>query len=161
MISMLLRSDDSRFTVVVPRSRIRDLVARCTQAGQLETGGVLVGAYSKDGECATVIAIGAPPVDSASGHTWFRRGIRGVSEWLSALWRGSTPVYYLGEWHFHPFANPNASVEDVEQIRGIAQDERYRCPEPVLIIVGGDPKAKWRLAAYVATKREVVPLHER
>jgi hypothetical protein len=34
----------------------------------------------------------------------------------------------------------------------IADTVHYRCPEPVLLIVGGDPPAKWNLKAYVFPK---------
>jgi hypothetical protein len=158
---MLLRSDDARFTVVLPRTYLEALVARCARAGRNETGGILVGFYSADGECATVTAIGSAPEDSDSGGTWFRRGVRGIAEWLSALWKEARPTYYLGEWHFHPFASATASGEDVEQLRTIARDRRYRCPEPILIIVGGNPKARWQIAAYVATPSKVINLRER
>lgn len=158
---MLLRSDDARFTVVIPRPRVRELLARCVSAGRNETGGILAGSYSDDHECATVTAIGSAPDDSDWGSTWFRRGVRGVAQWLSALWSGATRSYYVGEWHFHPFASPTASAEDMRQLRDIARDRHYRCPEPILLIIGGDPKIEWQIAAYVATPSEIVPLHER
>lgn len=158
---MLFRSDDARFTVVIPRPCVRELLARCENAGRNETGGILAGSYSDDHECATVTAIGPAPTDSEWGTTWFRRGVRGVAQWLSALWRGTTRTYYVGEWHFHPFASPRASAEDVRQLRDIARDRVYRCPEPILLIVGGNPKAEWQIAAYVATPSDVISLHER
>jgi len=158
---MLLRTADTRFTIVIQRPQVRELLARCVSAGRNETGGILAGSYSEDRECATVTAVGAAPDDSESGGTWFRRGVRGVAQWLSALWSGATRTYYVGEWHFHPFAGATASAEDMRQLRDIARDRRYRCPEPILLIIGGDPKADWHVAAYVATPSEVIPLHER
>lgn len=157
---MLLRSEDARFTVVIPRIHVCRLRARCARAGRSETGGILVGSYSDDGECATVTGIGDAPDDSEWGGTWFRRGVRGVKEWLSTLWHGAMPTYYVGEWHFHPFASPTASRTDIRQLKEIARDVRYRCPEPLLIIVGGDPSTDLRIAAYVATASQVTILHQ-
>ncbi|HET7539674.1 MAG TPA: Mov34/MPN/PAD-1 family protein [Polyangiaceae bacterium] len=157
---MLLKSHDARFTVVVARIRMRELLARCARAGRNETGGILVGLYSADRECATVTEIVSAPDDSESGRAWFHRGIRDLAKRLSTLWRGSTPTYYVGEWHFHPFASPIASAQDMWQLGSIARDDRYRCPEPILLIVGGNPKKDWQIAAYVATASEVITLHE-
>src|SRR5450432_995259 len=130
---MLLKSDDARFTVVVARARVRELLARCARAGRTETGGILVGAYSADRECANVTEIGSAPEDSESGRFSFRRGVRDVAQRLSMLWRQATPTYYVGEWHFHPFASPTASPQDKRQIRSIARDDCYSCPEPILL----------------------------
>jgi hypothetical protein len=58
----------------------------------------------------------------------------------------------LGEWHFHPYATPSASADDERQMLTIADDPRYHCPEPILLIMGGDPSGAWTMAAYVFTR---------
>ncbi len=42
--------------------------------------------------------------------------------------------YYLGEWHYHPGGAPVPSSCDADQLRAIALEDRYKCPEPILVI---------------------------
>lgn len=73
---------------------------------------------------------------------------RQLKNWLDSLWhRGA--AFYLGEWHFHPYASARPSGTDQQQMRDIARSDRYRCPEPVLVIVGGDPSAAYELSVSV------------
>jgi hypothetical protein len=34
----------------------------------------------------------------------------------------------------------------------IAADENYRCPEPIMLIVGGAPLSEWRFRTFVVPK---------
>jgi hypothetical protein len=34
-------------------------------------------------------------------------------------------------------------------MKSIASTESYHCPEPILMIVGGDPKRDWHVRAFV------------
>jgi len=110
----------------------------CRKAGSLETGGLLIGRYSLDHRTATVESATGPGDDARAGRTWLQRGVQGLQQLLDALWNGRSG-YYLGEWHFHPAAPPVPSARDLNQMRSIAASEQYQCPEPVLLIVGGDP----------------------
>jgi hypothetical protein len=79
----------------------------------------------------------------------FVRGVSGLGKWLKQLWSHRRRRFYLGEWHFHPFGSPMPSTQDDIQMKEIAQLFESRCPEPVLLIVGGDPKGGWSLGAFV------------
>jgi integrative and conjugative element protein (TIGR02256 family) len=146
---LVFRSQDGLLAVEVGRSRARLLHQACAKAGGGETGGVLVGFYAEDGECAYVTDIGQPPPDSEAGPTWFRRGVRGLREWLEELWGDRRRTYYLGEWHYHPKARPEASEDDKKQMLLISKDRKIRCPEPILLIIGGDARSSWSTNAYV------------
>jgi integrative and conjugative element protein (TIGR02256 family) len=146
---LVFRSEDGLLAVEIGRSRAKLLRRACGKAGDRETGGVLVGFYADDGECAYVTEVGHPPPDSEAGPTWFNRGIRGLREWLEELWGARRRTYYLGEWHYHPRASPEASGDDRKQMLRISKDRKIRCPEPVLLIVGGDARSSWPSNAYV------------
>jgi integrative and conjugative element protein (TIGR02256 family) len=155
--SLELRSIDGRFQVRVPGRTVARILRSCRRSGRRETGGILVGRYSAELDCALVsTASGAPP-DSRRGSTWFERGTRGLQAWLDRRWT-LCGAHYLGEWHFHPFAAPVPSPTDRDQLRTIARTASYGCPEPVLLIVGGDPAGAWEVSGHVfpRDKKEVV-----
>lgn len=142
------RSREGRFGLRVPARTMAQLCRWCRQSGRRETGGILVGHYSAALDCAVVSAVRSAPSDSRRGASWFARGTHGLQAWLDELWRAQQH-YYLGEWHFHPYAAPDPSPTDCAQMRRIAHDPSYRCPEPVLLIIGGDPRGAWQAAASV------------
>jgi integrative and conjugative element protein (TIGR02256 family) len=148
-MTLLFRSGDRKLGVLVNTADVATLLRICADAADLETGGVLVGRYAADGETAVVTTIGKPPDDSRAGRTWFERGVRGVASWLAELWSRRERTYYLGEWHFHPQAAPTASNDDKRQLLSISRNAAYKCPEPVMLIIGGDPRGDWSARAYV------------
>src|SRR5262249_3629493 len=84
----------------------------------------------------------------------FERGVDGLAAWLATLWRAPRKTYYLGEWHYHPHASPDASPQDRAQMITFSRNLAYACPEPLLVIVGGDPDGAWDARAYVFPVRE-------
>lgn len=127
------------------------ILGACRASGRIETGGVLVGKYSDDRRLATVLSASTPSGDTRSGPFWLIRGIRGLHSWLEKLWiedRG----YYIGEWHFHPFAAPSPSRQDLNQMQRIATTSSYQCASPLLLIIGGNPEAKWSIHLEVHTR---------
>ena len=142
-----LWSADRRYGVRIQREVLGAILGMCAQAGSVETGGILVGRYNREHSCAQVTRASPAPTDSRSGKNWFVRGVRGLQRWINTLWcRGE---YYLGEWHFHPGAARSASGRDSRQMLEIAQSFSYRCPEPILVIIAGDPHATWYVNALV------------
>lgn len=100
-------------------------------------------------------AASPPPPDSKSGTTWFARGVCGLQRWLDSLWHGPSRAYYLGEWHLHPGGAPTPSGTDLEQMTAIANNPRYACPEPILVILGG-ASPEWLMGAFVVTGESIV-----
>jgi len=144
-------AEDGSYGVTVTASALRNILQFCREGQRLETGGVLVGQYSADRTRAIVTAATGPAPDTRSGRTWLRRGTRGLAAWLRGLWRTSGQ-HYVGEWHFHPYAPPTPSGTDIAQMRQIAATAHYQCCEPILIILGGDPKRFWSLHVEVNTR---------
>jgi integrative and conjugative element protein (TIGR02256 family) len=133
------RSQDRRFGLVLAAEHEQILRERCGASWPNETGGILIGYYTERRETAVVTRLPPAPGDSVSARARFVRGLRGVQELLVRLWNQSPRAreYYLGEWHYHPGQAPIPSPQDEAQMRAIAEDPGYRCPEPLLMIVGG------------------------
>jgi integrative and conjugative element protein (TIGR02256 family) len=158
MPALEFRSADARFRVHVPGATVQRILHLCRSSGSLETGGILVGGYSATLDCARVGAASGPPRDSVRGHSSFQRGTKGLQAWLERRW-ASRRDHYLGEWHFHPHAAPVPSSTDLQQLGRIARTADYRCPEPILLIVGGDPAGKWLISAHVVPNGQAaIPL---
>ena len=94
--------------------------------------------YDLDLQSAIITKVLGPPSDSKYGRTTFVRGTKGVKKTLDSLWKEDQ--YYLGEWHFHPNALPIASSQDISQMNKIAKNVVYKCPEPLMLIIGQDYK---------------------
>ena len=102
-----------------------------------ETGGILVGCCNDAFNWAVVTDASERPPDSKSGRIWLVRGTAGLQSWLDRLWSNSKRRDYLGEWTFHPRGAPEPSPLDIKQMVKIARSPSYRCPESVLLLVGG------------------------
>ena len=152
MADRQFRSSDKRFSVLISQVELTKAVKQCGKAGQNETGGILVGRYTAAHDSAVVTSVSDAPRDSRAGGTWFSRGVAGLQNWLNGLWKSET--YYLGEWHFHPFALASPSGDDLAEMRSIANTESYHCPEPILLIVGGDPKENWHVKLFIYVARD-------
>lgn len=151
-------AENRQFGLRISKKQIKEMVRSCQRACPTETGGILLGHYSVSQECAVVTKITQAPVDSRSGPTWFFRGIRGLQEKLDFLWRRDRQ-FYIGEWHFHPFGTPQPSPTDIKQMQEISESEEYHCPEPVLLILGGNPQLNWSAGCYVFRRaRSYIPL---
>jgi integrative and conjugative element protein (TIGR02256 family) len=152
-------SSNGDFGVGLDETLLRSLLQLCAKSRRLETGGILVGFYSSDSKLAVVTHISNAPEDSRRGSFSFTRGVRGLQEWLLKLWQKPIRQYYLGEWHFHPASTATASEEDISQLHKIACSEKYHCPEPILLILGGSPKGVWQIKVYISVKgKEVLEL---
>jgi integrative and conjugative element protein (TIGR02256 family) len=147
----VLRSEDGEFTVRIRPGAWKALTAMWRASSHHETGGILVGRYTEGHRTAVLERATGPSTDGRAGATWFVRGVRGLQELLDTLWRGGGG-YYLGEWHSHPGASPDPSGQDVAQMRTIAGSQRYQCPEPILLILGGSPGEPPQMWAEVFTR---------
>lgn len=152
-------TEDSKFGLLVECDLIDKLLVLCLESAEIETGGILVGYYNQPHDNAIVTDVSSAPDDSKRQRAMFHRGVRGLQPWLDRLWMRQRR-YYLGEWHFHPFASPTASDTDISQLRRYSEKDSLRCPEPVLLIIGGDPQSVWTVKAYVAPRhRQVMEMH--
>lgn len=143
---------DRRIGVSISRSALKVVLSECRKAGLHETGGVLWGMYDEAGVVARVTRVSGPPHDSESSFRTFKRGVAGLQKLVEAFWNADSREYYLGEWHFHPFSSPDPSLADEAQMFSHAADKRLKCPEPVLVILGGNPTSEWTISVSVFTR---------
>jgi integrative and conjugative element protein (TIGR02256 family) len=141
------RSADGRFNLELPGQIIDEMLELCGRSYPLETGGILVGYYSDDSRFAHVTNLISAPGDSESSRFSFQRGVRGIQQFLNQMWLRKR--YYLGEWHFHPGGSASPSGTDSDQMKSIAYAGSYHCPEPVLLILGGNPPQQFALESCV------------
>jgi integrative and conjugative element protein (TIGR02256 family) len=148
---------EGRFTVSIGSDQVAHLLKQCADSCGLETGGILIGYYTKALCCAVVTGVVDAPPDSGRGRTSFFRGVSGLQALISRIWSRERH-YYLGEWHFHPSGSPEASSVDIEQMKAIASSASYQCPEPILLIVGGSPESTWSIRVMVLPKVSGLPV---
>lgn len=129
---------NNKITIFFAEDLLSEVKELCKEKGNFETGGILVGMYDLDLQSAIITKVLGPPSDSKYGRTTFVRGTKGVKKTLDSLWKEGQ--YYLGEWHFHPNALPIASLQDINQMNKIAKNVVYKCPEPLMLIIGQDYK---------------------
>jgi integrative and conjugative element protein (TIGR02256 family) len=138
---------DSSLAMEVPTKCLDAVKDLCTQADEVETGGILAGT-DVEGTTARILRATDPPSDSVQEPTQFHRGSEGVDEWLEEA-RASMGIHYLGEWHYHPRASPEMSELDRKEMNNIAADEEYACPHPLLLIIGGHASEQFTVNAYL------------
>jgi len=141
-------SEDKRHGLQLPEKCVRIVLQECRLARGRESGGILLGYYTDQLDCAVVTRVTGPGRGSRAGGTWFERGVAGLQAVVTRLWR-SGRGYYLGEWHFHPDASADPSPDDLQTLRRIACDRGSQCRHPALLILGGDPATSWTASAYV------------
>jgi integrative and conjugative element protein (TIGR02256 family) len=141
-------SEDGLFEILLGGEQLDVIVKFCVASGTNETGGILVGKYDRYHKRACISNVSDAPDDSQRGRFTFLRGVRGLQGWLNLLW-SKKQGYYLGEWHFHPFAPPEPSSTDLTQMQNLAEDGGHHCPEPIMLILGGNPKGSWTMRAFV------------
>ena len=145
-------SEDLKYGLRIPSQVLQKMLNLFQEDNGTETGGIMVGYYTRRHACAIVIDCSGPPKDSKRGKSFFHRGIQGLQKWINKLWKLEQRRYYLGEWHFHPFSNPSPSNTDMKQMKLNAEDKSYSCPEPILFIIGGDPNTNCDYRAFVYVK---------
>lgn len=151
-------SGDAAASIWISPAAITAMVEASVKAGRSETGGILIGRYGPEGWFADVVEATPKPKGSRSGWFWFQRSNSGLSALLAERWRDG--LHYLGEWHFHPGGAPTPSGSDIRAMWKVAGDEAYRCPAPILIILGGKPKSDWSLSATLFREGQAVSLRQ-
>ena len=144
-------SRDRRFGLVIREDLAEKMRKECRNTRGLETGGVILGYYTPSHDCAIVTDVTLAPADSKRTRTAFNRGVQGLQRLLARLWRDKRH-YYLGEWHYHPGAEPNPSGVDDRQMVSISDDTWAHCPEPILVILGGTAAMDCPVRAFVYPK---------
>jgi len=156
--SLCFSDDQNIFKISISQMLINEFFEMCQSSLPNETGGIITGNYTENYTCANITEVLKAPSDSKSGPTWFFRGTFGMKKKLDMLWKEKRQ-YYIGEWHYHPNSSSNLSYQDINQMNAISNNDSYKCPEPILLIIGGNSNS-WEYSAYVFPKGEkFVRLH--
>ena len=92
-------------------SVLRALDQMCRDAGDVETGGVLIGRYADDLRVAEILEATMPPPDSLRGHSWFTRGVGGLRALLEKRWRARDARTILASGTFiRPMSSSQAQL---------------------------------------------------
>lgn len=149
------KSVNNEFCVEINDSILNSIKNECIMAINNETGGILIGKYL-DRNNAMIIEITGPPKDSNRTMSTFKSGINGLIKLLDYRW--NLGQYYIGEWHSHPNSSPRPSKTDDTQMKKLAMDKSLKCPEPILLIMGGNQDKGWKLSIHVYKKDSKVTL---
>ncbi len=150
MGEIIFKDKKNIYKISIDKKLMDEIYKVCQGALPNETGGILIGYYTEGCNLAVITKILRAPPDSKSGPTWFFRGIHGVKRKLDALWK-EKKQFYIGEWHYHPNSSSDLSYQDIKQMTSISNSRSYNCPEPILLIVGGNSLA-WENSVYVFPK---------
>jgi integrative and conjugative element protein (TIGR02256 family) len=161
MLELRFSSKGGGLGLLIPSEHAERILGICAQSRGQETGGVLIGYYNEERDLAIVTSITGPPPDSEQGRSWFHRGVSGLQQLLDHMWYRNRR-YYLGEWHFHPNSTSVPSSTDRSQLKDIANTTHYQCPEPLLVIIGGDPAKVWEVSTTLFRKiGDPISLHRK
>ena len=105
----------------------------------IETGGVLAGFMTADGDFDIRYASGPGP-NAICSATRFEKDVEFCQAFLDDKLK-ETGAVYLGEWHSHPSADTRPSGTDLKSLNGIAVEKDYLTDQPVMIILSssGEP----------------------
>lgn len=140
--NLFFKDENQLYNITLDRAAFNRMKSYCNIAYPRETGGILIGNYSLDQTTANVLQITQPPKKSKQEKYNFHRSCEGLKEVLDVAW--SNDQYYLGEWHYHPDGFENPSSIDIKQMIALAKNSKLKCPEPILIIIGGS-RENWRV----------------
>ena len=154
MDKMLFQDENKIYTITISKNVYEEMLCHCDKANPYETGGILIGNYSDDQTTANIIQVTSAPQKSKHFKYNFYRSSKGLKEVLDSLWNKGQ--YYLGEWHYHPNASAEPSNVDKKQMLKLSQDKKLNCPEPILVIIGGN-KDNWYINVRIYTdEKEII-----
>jgi len=101
-----------------------------------ETGGVLLGYITKDGDYViTRIIPGGPKADRRAYS--FQHDSDWQDDKMDKVWEETKGAeYYIGEWHTHPNNPTHMSVFDIDALKTIAAYPKC-LNNPLMLIMGG------------------------
>jgi integrative and conjugative element protein (TIGR02256 family) len=118
------------------------------ETGGRETGGILLGWSSPDGDDHVVAEMIGPGPNATHWRTRFRPDGLWQERRLAERYKSSgRRLTYLGDWHSHPRGSDHPSKRDIRTARKIAAHEEARASQPLMLILAGEGDG-WCLVAY-------------
>jgi hypothetical protein len=111
------------------------LLKLCSQYGNKETGGVLVGVANYKTKVIHVFNVIEQPIDSNGSPVAFTRGIVGLPKIIDDIKQQTGEVIgYIGEWHTHPMNLETLSGTDLNTIK-ILKNINKKTPIPTCAVI--------------------------
>ncbi|WP_321422781.1 Mov34/MPN/PAD-1 family protein [uncultured Methanobacterium sp.] len=142
---LIFKSEDTNLEIILDNPLLKNILEECSKFKDLETGGILIGAYFDNR--AIVSEIIGPPADSIHEPCDFYRGTAGLNELLDEKWKQGE--FLVGEWHYHPNNSPEPSPIDDATMHEFSQDEKLNCHEIIQIIAGGNESMGWEFSVHL------------
>lgn len=118
-----------------------------------EFGGYLIGKYSDDLKCCYVKTFLLPLVYKSS-PTGFVASPEGLEKDFANYYQNEK-LYYIGEWHSHPYMPPTASATDQKAMIQISEDDCISISNPIMIIIGAY-ETQYYVSAYVQLNKKLI-----
>jgi len=109
-------------TVFILRQAM-DVIRREALNSEVETGGILIGAKSRDG--ALLVTHATPPGPQAVHHAYYFQRDVAYQQSLLNKFHNQYGVQYLGEWHKHPRNLAVPSGGDAKGVHDLLHDRDY------------------------------------
>lgn len=130
--------------VVLTKTAQQQLLSAFADSFPRETAGPLFGEYaaSKSGGMLDIATLReAPAAIMQSGLFSCTTDAALMQRLCDERW---PQTYYLGSWHTHPGADPIPSDTDIATAIERACDPAEKCPQHVMLILGGTPRTpRW------------------
>jgi molybdopterin/thiamine biosynthesis adenylyltransferase len=111
------------------------LLKLCSQYGNTETGGVLVGVANYKTKIIHVFDVIIEPIDSSGSPVAFTRGINGLPKQIDDIkLKTGEVIGYIGEWHTHPMNLETLSGTDLNTIE-ILKNINLKTPIPTCAVI--------------------------
>ncbi len=135
----LWRFPEGDCAVRIPGEVLAAMRKMAVSAKPQETGGTLVGYYSRDRRVAFVTDALEAKTGARKERARFYRPPDDVDGQLARAYEESGGLtHYLGEWHTHPDGVPTPSPTDLSTLRGLARSRSVATDTPFMVILGGD-----------------------
>lgn len=156
MKDKIFYNKDYDINIEIKKNIMKMIYEACELSYPKETGGVLFGYYLET-NFAIVTDMWEEKKKENKSRTKFLRGTKGLKDFSDKLW-DENGKYYLGEWHYHPGSSCIASCTDKDTIINISKNEIYKCPEPIMLILGGRKVEKFTEITYMVSMGKIIVL---
>lgn len=126
----------------------QEIVAEANMRAPLETGGLLVGYFSRDNSEVVVTQMVGPGAKAIHERYMFSPDEDYHRERMGEIYdEKDGGIFYLGDWHTHPLGDGYLSSRDKAALKNIARFPDNYVNNPVMVILSGDMN-NWSLSAW-------------
>lgn len=120
----------------IGKAILAEMVAEADRAFPLETGGVLLGYWTRPFEEVVVAGAIGPGPNASHAARRFCPDAAYQEDEIARRYQASGRLHtYLGEWHSHPDAGPRLSRLDRRTLMAIAAHPEARASTPIMAIL--------------------------